>query len=82
MYSLNRYSSQEKQYNDENGALIFGGRSLPYSDILPYERAKGKIILLSEFTESYPNNIMFKFMLIDIIQNLYSNIDENFQLFS
>ena len=55
MYSLNRYASQEKQYNDENGAPIFGGISLPYSDILPYERAKGKIILLSEFTESYPN---------------------------
>ena len=53
MYSLNNYANQEGKYYDLDKTVLFGGMILPYSDILPYERAKGKIIVLSSFTSTY-----------------------------
>jgi len=53
MYSLNNYANQEGKYYDLDKTVLFGGKILPYSDILSYERAKGKIIVLSSFTSTY-----------------------------
>ena len=53
MYSLNNYANQEGKYYDLDKTVLFGGMILPYSDILPYERDKGKIIVLSSFTSTY-----------------------------
>ena len=52
MYSLNRYASINDKYCTENEKIIYRGTKLKYTDILPYERAKGKIILLSAFTST------------------------------
>ena len=53
MYSLNNYANQEGKYYNLDKTVLFGGMKLPYSDILPYERAKGKIIVSSTFTSTY-----------------------------
>jgi len=52
MYSLNKYAKENKEYYDFN-QTIFGGYKLHYSDILLYERAKGKIIALSSFIDTF-----------------------------
>ena len=52
MYSLNRYASIYDKYCTENEKIIYRGTKLKYTDILPYKRAKGKIILLSAFTST------------------------------
>ena len=52
MYSLNSYASQERKYYNRNKCEVYGWKGLPYSDILSYERVKGKIILLSAFTQT------------------------------
>ena len=36
----------------ENNQTLYRGIKLPYSNLLPYERAVGKIILLSSFTST------------------------------
>ena len=45
---LNNYGKNEKKYYDKKSNL-YGGIKLPYSNVLLYERAKGKIIVLSGF---------------------------------
>ena len=52
MYSLNNYGSSNKMYYDTNKGEVTRGIKIPYSCLLPYERAKGKIILLSGFTST------------------------------
>ena len=51
MYCLNSFASKNKKYYNENGNL-FRGIKLPYSCLQLYERAIGKIIILSSFTSS------------------------------
>ena len=50
MYSLNKYAKKEGKYYNLDKNELFRGMKLPYSSILPYERAKGKIIALPYFT--------------------------------
>ena len=50
MYSLNKYATYYNKYCCENEKVIYRGVKLQYTDLLPYERAKGKIIILSAFT--------------------------------
>ena len=50
MYSLNKYAKKEGKYYNLDKNEPFRGIKLPYSSILPYERAKGKIIALPYFT--------------------------------
>ena len=52
MYSLNKYANKKNLYCTENKKELHRGAKLPYICLLPYERAKGKIILLSAFTSS------------------------------
>ena len=52
MYSLNNYAKQEGKYYDSDRKDLYRGMKLSYSSILPYERAKGKIIVLSSFTST------------------------------
>ena len=51
MLSLNNYALQQKKYFCENKEL-YRGASIPYTSLLAYQRAKGKIIILSAFTSS------------------------------
>ena len=52
MYSLNSYAQKNKKFYTENKSYVYRGIKMPYSCLLPYERAKGKIILLSSFTST------------------------------
>ena len=49
MYSLNTYAKQNKYYCVENDKHLYRGVKIPYSCLIPYERAKGKIISFSSF---------------------------------
>ena len=60
MYSLNRYAKKYKKFCCENGKELHRGVTMKYSDLLPYERAKGKIILLSAFTSSSQDELVAK----------------------
>ena len=51
MYSLNTYGEKNKMYFNES-TNVLRGIKIPYSSLLPYERAKGKVILLSSFTST------------------------------
>ena len=52
MYSLNNFGKTGKTYYDINKNELRRGLKMPYSSLLPYERAKGKVILLSSFTST------------------------------
>ena len=52
MYSLNRYANKNHKYCMEDKKELHRGVKLEYTNLLPYERAKGKIILLSAFTST------------------------------
>ena len=49
MYSLNNYAIQHKMYYNLDKIEVYRGMRIPYSDILAYVRAEGKIIVLSSF---------------------------------
>ena len=52
MYSLNKYAKKNHKFWDKNETVLHRGVKMTYSNLLPYERAKGKIILLSAFTST------------------------------
>ena len=70
MYSLNQYAKEAKDNKDaenknkcckyckENNKVLYRGAKLYYSCILPYERAVGKIILLSAFTSTSEDELV------------------------
>ena len=58
MYSLNSYAKLNNMYCEEDKKELHRGAKLTYTCILPYERAKGKIILLSSFTSTSENELL------------------------
>ena len=58
MYSLNLYAEKQKKYYKEKNKTLYRGIKMPYSCLLPYERAKKKIILISSFTSTSENKEM------------------------
>ena len=52
MFSLNHYAQDKTKFFTQNKKELYRGASIPYSSLLAYERAKGKIIILSAFTSS------------------------------
>ena len=52
MYSLNKFANKEGNYYSIDKKDLHRGMKIPYSSVLPYERVKGKIILLSAFTST------------------------------
>ena len=60
MYSLNKYAKKNHKYCDENKKELHRGVKMTYSNLLPYERAKGKIILLSAFTSTSQDEALAK----------------------
>ena len=52
MFSLNKYAEKKEKFCKENEKELHRGAKLYYSCLLPYERAVGKIILLSAFTST------------------------------
>ena len=51
MFSLNNYGQKKSKYFCEN-RVLYRGASIPLSSLLAYQRAKGKIVLLSSFSSS------------------------------
>ena len=51
MYSLNSYAIKNSKYFLLL-LTLYRGIKIPYSNLLPYERAKGKIIMLTSFTST------------------------------
>ena len=51
MFSLNSYAKDNEKYCNEE-KTFHRGVQFPYSTLLPYKRAKGKIICLSSFTST------------------------------
>ena len=51
MYGLNKYAKERHMYSEERREY-YRGTKMPYSSLLPYIRAKGKIIILSSFTST------------------------------
>ena len=60
MYSLNKYAKNNQLYCIENKKELHRGVKMTYSSLLPYERARGKIILLSAFTSTSESDILAK----------------------
>ena len=54
MYSLNSFAKNEKEFFKDN-KILYRGVKMPYSSLLPYEKAKGGIIVLSSFTSTSKN---------------------------
>ena len=52
MYSLNSYGKKMGTYYSYSQTELRRGMKLPYCCLLPYERAKNKVILLSAFTST------------------------------
>ena len=52
MYHLNSYAQENNLYCEKDKYEVLRGIKLNYSSLLPYERAVGKIILLSAFTST------------------------------
>ena len=50
MYLFNSFANKNKLYYNEDKHELYKGVKLYYSSLLPYEKAIGKIILLSSFT--------------------------------
>jgi len=52
MYSINNYGKDKDKFYNQDNKIIFRGAKIPYSNILTYKRAKGKIILFPSFTST------------------------------
>ena len=52
MFSLNSYAEKNFKFYTRNKAKLYRGIKIPYSCLLPYIRAKGKIIVLTSFTST------------------------------
>ena len=55
MYNLNSYAVKNNMFYNLNNKELYRGIKIPYSCLLPYERANGKIIILSSFTSTSEN---------------------------
>ena len=55
MYNLNIYAHKRDMFFNDNNKILYRGIQIPYSNLLPYERARGKIIILSSFTSTSEN---------------------------
>ena len=71
MYSLNNYASDNNKYCQKNDKTLYRGTQINYSSLLAYERAIGKIIVISSFTSSSEN----KNVAIDFSGRDNNNID-------
>ena len=49
MYSLNSYAKENHMFSNGNKKTLYRGVKMPYSSILEYEKAKGKIIFFTYF---------------------------------
>ena len=56
MFSLNKYANKEGNYHSLDQHNLYRGMKIPYSSVLPYERVKGKIILLSSFISTFEDS--------------------------
>ena len=74
MFSLNKFAKKNEKYCNEDKKELHRGVKLAYTDLIAYERAKGKIILLSAFTStSKDKNEAESFAGREDTKSLYNN---------
>jgi len=52
MYALNSYAMKRNKFYKKDKKALYRGIKIPYSCLLQYERARGKIIILTSFTST------------------------------
>jgi len=73
MYGLNKYGMENDMYSKENREF-YGGLIMPYSSILQYLRAKGKIINLPFFIDTSENiNFAEKYARRKVSNKIYQS---------
>ena len=73
MYAFNKYAKENNKYSEEKREF-YRGDKISYSSILPYIRAKGKIIVLSSFIYTSENiAIAEKFAGREYSNNIYND---------
>ena len=74
MYSLNSYAQKQNKYCVENEKILYGGNKQSYINLLPFERAIGKIIILSAFISTFKDKeIANRFSGRNNSKELYQN---------
>ena len=74
MYHLNSFAEKNKLYFNKDKTEIHRGIKIYYSSLLPYERAVGKIILLSSFTSTSEDGALARrWARRDNSKDLYKN---------
>ena len=58
MFSLNRYAFNNNSFCCQDKKSLFRGVKLACTNVLPYIRAKGKVIILSAFTSSSEDRLL------------------------
>jgi len=75
MYHLNSYALKKKMFYNNNKSILYRGIQIPYSNLLPYERARGKIIVLTSFTSTSENkDITYNFAKEKILRIIIKRI--------
>ena len=73
MYALNKYAKENNKYSEKNREF-YRGVKIPYCSILPYIRARGKIINLSNFVSTNEDiSIAKKFAGRDNSKEIYKS---------
>ena len=74
MYSLNKYASENNKFCKKNKKELHRGAILPYTCLIQYKRAIGKIICLSSFTSTTENEkYAWRFSGRDQAKEIYNN---------
>ena len=60
MYHINSYAMRNNKFCIENKKELYRGINISYTNILPYKRALGKIICLTNFTSTSESNTFAK----------------------
>ena len=72
MYHLNSYALKKKMFYNNSKKILYRGIQIPYSNLLPYERARGKIIILTSFTSTSENkDIAYNFAKRKNFKDIY-----------
>ena len=77
-YHLNSFALKNEFFFNQNEQELHRGIKLSFSSLLPYERAEGKIILLSAFTSTSEDIRLQKDGLEEEILSPYIKLIQNF----
>ncbi len=61
MFTLNSYALKNNKFFVKNQEKLYRGIKIPYSSLIPYERAKGQKICLSAFTSTSQDKLLAEY---------------------